>query len=277
MHAPECDTRGASAGLEARPLRIGFINLMPRAEEYEKSLLAPFARAGVAIEPVWIRLALHAYSSSDPNRIRNAYTTFEEALVQAPFDGLVLTGAPVEEMAFEDVLYWDELAAILRHAQNAVPSTLGLCWGGLALAHLVGVEKVRFEKKLFGVYPLSNLSPEDGVLAGADDVFSCPQSRHSGIADARLERAANEGAVRLLAHSNAAGFSIFESADRRFLMHLGHPEYEPARLAFEYTRDQRAGRSDVERPHGFDVDRPLSTWRSHATEFFGGWARSLRR
>lgn len=277
MGAPECDTRGARAGLDARPLRIGFINLMPRAEEYEKSLLAPFARAAVAVEPVWIRLALHAYSSSDPNRIQNAYTTFEEALVAAPLDGLVLTGAPVEEMAFEDVLYWDELAAILRYAQHDALSTLGLCWGGLALAHLVGIEKVLFEKKLFGVYPLENLSPEHGTLAGADDVFTCPQSRHSGIADARLERAANDGVIRLLAHSVAAGYSIFESADRHFLVHLGHPEYEPRRLAFEYARDQRAGRSDVERPHGFDVDRPLSTWRSHATDFFGRWARSLRR
>jgi homoserine O-succinyltransferase len=260
-----------------RPLRVGVINIMPRAETYEANLLRPIDRAPSLVSPVWIRLASHVYGSSDAQHIARRYVTYEEASAVAPLDGLILTGAPVEELAFEDVHYWAELAAILRHARAHVSSTLGLCWGGLALAKQLDLEKQRFAKKLFGVFQNRNLAPNNGVLGDSDDLFWCAHSRHSGISDEILEGAARQGRLTLLSHAPETGYSIFESADGRYLMHLGHPEYDARRLAFEWERDQSLGRADVEPPRNFDVHHPANVWRSHRATFFSQWLKTLRR
>jgi homoserine O-succinyltransferase len=268
---------GEGAELARRPLRVGIINIMPRAETYEANLLRPLARAAAVVEPVWIRLTSHVYGSSDAAHIANRYTAFEPAVTEAPLDGLILTGAPVEELPFEEVHYWPELREILRYARTAVPSTLGLCWGGLALAKLLEIEKRRFPKKLFGVYQNRNLAPEVGVLGDSDDLFWCAHSRHSGIADQVLEAAAADQRVTLLAHAPETGYSIFESRDRRYLMHLGHPEYDARRLAFEWERDRALGRTDVEPPRDFDPRSPVTTWRSHCATLFSQWLETLRQ
>jgi homoserine O-succinyltransferase len=254
-----------------RPLRIGIINIMPRAESYEAYLSRPLARAPLPVQPIWIRLESHVYSSSDRDHIMRSYRTFDEVSAPAGLDGLILTGAPVEELPFEDVTYWPELSRILARARHEIPSTLGLCWGGLALAKQLGIDKQRFARKLFGVFRDRNLTPNEGVLGDADDWFWCAHSRHSGIADRELERARDAGAVRLLSHGADTGYSIFESADRRFVMHLGHPEYEPSRLVEEWERDARLGRADVEAPKNFDLDQPANLWRSHRSGLFSRW------
>jgi homoserine O-succinyltransferase len=267
---------GEGAELARRALRVGIINIMPRAETYEANLLRPLARAPAVVEPIWIRLTSHAYGSSDAAHIASRYTTFEQAVTGAALDGLILTGAPVEELPFEDVHYWPELREILRYARTAVPSTLGLCWGGLALARLLEIDKQRFAKKLFGVYRNRNLTPETGVLGDSDDLFWCAHSRHSGIPDQVLEAAAADGRVTLLAHAPETGYSIFESRDGRYLMHLGHPEYDAPRLAFEWERDQALGRTDVDPPRDFDPRSPVTTWRSHCVSLFCQWLKTLR-
>jgi homoserine O-succinyltransferase len=256
-------------------LRVGIINIMPRAETYEANLTRPLARAPVAVEPVWIRLGSHVYSSSNVRHIARRYLTFEQATI-APLDGLILTGAPVEELPFEDVHYWAELVEILRQARRTIPSTLGLCWGGLALAKQLGIEKQLFAKKLFGVYRNRNLAPEAGVLGDGEELFWCAHSRHSGIRDDILERAAAEGRVNLLSHAPETGYSIFQSADRRYLMHLGHPEYDASRLAFEWERDRSLGRADVDPPRNFDPASPKAIWGSHCVTLFSQWLSSLR-
>jgi homoserine O-succinyltransferase len=275
-------------------LRVGIINIMPRAETYEVNLRNALAPTGRTVEPIWIRLTSHAYGSSDANHIARHYQTFEQVVRERPLDGLILTGAPVEELAFADVHYWTELTEILRHARRSIASTLGLCWGGLALAKQLDIEKVRFTKKLFGVFRNRVLAPahpllaqgqgnddgnqDDGDDAGADaavDAFWCAQSRHSGVSDQVLEAAADDGRIRLLAHAPETGYTIFESADRRYVMHLGHPEYDAARLAFECRRDRALGRPDVEAPRNFDADAPRSTWQTHCTALFSHWLASL--
>jgi homoserine O-succinyltransferase/O-acetyltransferase len=256
-------------------LRVGIINIMPRAETYEANLTRPLARAPLAVEPVWIRLGSHVYSSSNVHHIARRYVTFEQA-TRTPLDGLILTGAPVEELSFQEVHYWPELVAILRQARRTIPSTLGLCWGGLALAKQLEIDKQLFSKKLFGVYRNRNLNPEAGVLGDSDELFWCAHSRHSGIRDDVLERAAADGRVDLLSHAPETGYSIFRSSDRRYLMHLGHPEYDAHRLAFEWARDRSLGRTDVDPPRNFDPQSPKAVWSSHCETLFSRWLESLR-
>ncbi len=258
-------------------LRVGIVNIMPRAQAYEAYLLRPLERAPHVVRPVWIRLESHTYTSSDAAHIDRHYTSFDGALADGALDGLILTGAPVEELAFSDVRYWDELRAILSYARRAVGGSLGLCWGGLALAQLLGLEKEMFDKKLFGVFQNRTLLREHPLTHGFDDVFWCAHSRHSGIESRALEAAQESGDVRLLAHGDETGYTLFESADQRFLAHLGHPEYEAERLVHEWERDSSLGRVDVEPPRHFDVTRPVNCWRSHCTEVFTRWLDGIAK
>lgn len=255
----------------SRRVRIGIINIMPRVEAYEPSLLAPLAALDARVEPVFVRLASHGYQSSDHAHIDRFYRSFDAVTAEAPLDGLLLTGAPVEELAFDDVHYWPELSAILAHARTKIRCTLGLCWGALALGKVLGVEKRIFSKKLFGVFEDRVLTPEHDVLGGSGGSFVCAHSRHSGLLPDELGRAAESGVVRVLSRGEHTGVSLFETPDLRFLGHLGHPEYEGERLAFEWNRDRGLGRTDVDPPANFDAETPRTTWRAHRQAVFGGF------
>ncbi len=268
-----CITPEHAVRQDIRPLRVGILNVMPKAEAYEYSLLLPLGRTIIQIEPVWIRLTTHAYKTSNWEHISNLYVTFAEAIANAPLDGLILTGAPVEELPFESVRYWDELSEILGAARKHCASTLGICWGGLALAKLIGIEKTNFKRKLSGAFLTQNTERHHPITGDTDDIFWCPQSRHAGIDDATLERQQLLGNVRLLAYEGQSGYTIFESTDQRYLMHLGHPEYEPERFVLEYARDRSQGRDDVDPPANINLDRPMNTWRSHRNEFFSQWIK----
>ncbi|MBN1409526.1 MAG: homoserine O-succinyltransferase [Spirochaetales bacterium] len=262
---------------DLRALRIGILNIMPQAEAYEFSLLQPLGCSVMQIEPVWVRLRSHVYSSTNQKHLENIYVYFEDAIAKQRLDALLLTGAPVEEIPFEEVAYWDELTRIFRYARRNIASTFGICWGGLALAKFLGINKTVFPKKIFGVYETQNLVPNHRITGNMDDVFFCPQSRHSGIPDDVLEKERDKGTVNLLAYAGKeVGYTIFESTDNRFLMHLGHPEYEPQRLIDEYERDSKKGRTDVEPPVNFDIAKPLNRWRAHRTELFSQWIRFVK-
>ncbi len=260
---------------DIRALKIGILNIMPKADTYETSLLYPLGRSVMQIEPVWIRLDTHTYTSTDPSHLKKLYIPFQDAVDRDRLDGLIVTGAPVEEIPFEEVTYWNEICRILKYARKNIPSTLGICWGGLALAKFMGIEKILYPKKIFGVYEMINLDRDHPVTGDMDDRFHCAQSRHAGISNETLEQERDRGSVHLLAFSDVAGYSIFESSDQRFLIHLGHPEYEPDRLIEEYRRDRGAGRTDVDPPANLDPDHPVNTWRSHRTEFFSQWIKYL--
>jgi homoserine O-succinyltransferase/O-acetyltransferase len=268
-----CVNREQALKEDIRALRIGILNIMPQAETYEFSLLYPLGRSVLQIEPIWIRLESHKYASTDQSHLEKLYVTFEEAVERDHLDGLIVTGAPVEEIPFEQVTYWEEILRILRYAQRNIASTLGLCWGALALAKFLGIEKTVLPGKVFGVFETRNLNRDHRITGDMDDVFCCPQSRHSGIPDEVLERERNAGRINLLAHAKGTGYIIFESADQRFLMHLGHLEYEPERLVEEYNRDMKLGRNDVDKPRNFDLDNPINTWRAHRNEFFSQWIK----
>jgi homoserine O-succinyltransferase len=258
---------------DIRPLRIGILNIMPRARDYEFNLLFPLGRSVLQIDPVWIRLKTHGYVTTEKSHLLKLYIHFEDAIRDTILDGLIVTGAPVEEIPYEEVEYWDELKDILTYARSNIASTLGLCWGGLALAKMLGIEKITFGKKLFGVFEAKNLDRDHPVTGEIDDIFFCPQSRHAGILDVVLERERTAGNVNLLAYSKDAGYFIFESSDRRFLVHLGHPEYNSKRLVEETLRDREKGRKDVEAPVNFDIGYPVNRWRGHRNEFFTQWIK----
>ena len=269
----QCIAESAARHQDIRPLRIGILNIMPKAEEYEFNLLLPLGLSILQIVPVWIRLESHIYKTADPHHIARYYVTFKEAMHASILDGLIVTGAPVEEIPYEDVHYWDELTGILGEAQKNIPSTLGICWGGLALAKFIGIEKIALPKKVFGVFPTRNLKRDHPITGGLDDVFACPQSRHAGIADKVLEHEEKAGHINLLAYSTDAGYTIFETPDHRFIMHLGHQEYNSQRLVFEAERDRKAARPDVGEPVNFNLQNPVNNWRANRNEFFSAWIR----
>jgi homoserine O-succinyltransferase len=268
-----CMSQEAALKQDIRPLRIGILNIMPKAETYEFNLLYPLGKSILQIDPVWIRLKTHEYKTSDKDHLDNLYIPFEDAIGAGKLDGLIITGAPVEEIPFERVTYWDEIQRIVKFARNNISSTLGICWGALALGQVLGIPKVNFSKKLFGVFLTKNLDRNHPITGDLDDVFWCPQSRHAGIEDQTLELEREKGTVNLLAHSEEAGYVIFESSDHRFLMHTGHPEYPTRRMTEEALRDQKAGRPDVDPPQNFDMVKPLNLWRGHRTEFFTQWIK----
>ena len=270
-----CKTKNEALKEDIRALRIGILNIMPKAETYEFNLIHPLGRSIMQIEPVWIRLENHNYSSSNQTHIDNLYCTFEEAIHHHHLDGLILTGAPVEDIPFEEINYWSEIKRILKYASHNISSTLGICWGGLALAKVLGIPIEVYPKKLFGVFESLNLDRQHRITGEIDDRFWCPQSRFAGIADSVIELEREQGNINLLAYSEDVGYTIFETPDHRFLMHLGHPEYPSRRLVEESLRDQKLARPDVEPPKNFDIEQPVNRWRGHRTEFFSQWIKYL--
>ncbi len=271
----QCKTKGEALKEDIRALRIGILNIMPKAETYEFNLMHPLGRSIMQIEPVWIRLENHNYSSSNQTHIDNLYCTFEEAIHNQHLDGLILTGAPVENIPFEEINYWSEIKRILKYATHNISSTLGICWGGLALAKTIGIPIEIYPKKLFGVFESVNLDRQHRITGEIDDRFWCPQSRFAGITDNVIELEREKGNVNLLAYSEEIGYTIFETPDHRFLMHLGHPEYPSRRLVEESLRDRKLARPDVDPPKNFDVELPVNRWRGHRTEFFSQWIKYL--
>ena len=254
---------------DIRPLRIGILNIMPLGEKYEFNILHPLGLSVLQLEPIWIRLESHNYKSWEPKHVDDIYVTYEEAMRDQPLDGLILTGAPVETIEYEDVYYWEEIKTILSDARKNIPSTLGLCWAGFVMAYLEGVKKLNYDHKLFGVFELKNLAPDHPIMGELDDVFFCPQSRHAGMPDEAMEEASESGRLKLLAYGPEAGYSIFSTTDDRFIAHTGHPEYNANRLAEEAKRD--LGNPEVPAPVNFDFNNPLNRWRSHRNIFFAQW------
>ncbi|MGM0442681.1 MAG: homoserine O-acetyltransferase/O-succinyltransferase family protein [Fibrobacterota bacterium] len=268
----QCIQNANAQKQDIRPLRIGILNIMPEAENYEFNLLFPLGRSVLQIQPIWIKLNSHSYKSSSSSHLKRHYLSFDEAVAEKHLDGLIISGAPVEHIPFEEVRYWDELSGIMEYARRNIVSTLGICWGGMALTRHLGIDKKLFDKKMFGVFETRNIAADHPVTGEMDDVYWCPNSRYAGYDDKVLEAAAQKGILNLLAHSKDTGYQIFESADRRFLMHLGHFEYNAYRLVDEYRRDLRRG-VRIDAPHNVDLDHPVNRWRTHNLEFFSEWIR----
>jgi homoserine O-succinyltransferase len=264
------EPHAGSAAPGAIRARVGVINVMPTGEVYERMLLAALAATPFVIEPCFIRLETHAYKSTDHAHLDRWYRSFDAWADDGPLDGLILTGAPIEHLPLSEVRYWPELRGILLRAEREIGSTLGLCWGAIALGDLVGVGPEVRREKLFGVFS-HRVLPGGATLLGETETFLCPQSRHACVAASDLARAVAAERVALLAELEGGDPVVFATRDHRLVAHLGHPEYEPDRLAFEWRRDRRKGRTDVPPPSGLDVERPTKTWAAHTATLFERW------
>ena len=249
-------------------IELGVLNVMPKAHEYELVLIAAFAHVTQPVRFTWIRVRQHGYGSTDPKALAN-YRYFDEVVDN--LDGLIVTGAAVEKLPFDEVRYWDEMMEILCQARKKIPTTLGICWGGLALAKMLDIPKEVYGQKLFGVFDTQNLNCQHRVTGSFGATFPCPVSTNAGIANDVWEQAAREGKVRLLARADGAGYLIAESADGRFLIHVGHPEYGPARLPEEYARDCSRGLADIAPPQNVDLAEPIFDWADQSRRFFQKW------
>lgn len=254
-------------------IRLAIINIMPEAEKYEESILMQFVDLNEFIEIVFIRLINHKYKSSDKNHLNKFYITFNEAILNNKIDGLIITGAPVELLEFKSITYYWELIDILNYANENIKSTLGICWGGILIGHYLEVQSQILSQKLFGVFP-AKYTKQSNWLISEKSVFHCPQSRYAGLNENELLKKENAGKLNILCKSDETGCYIFESINHKMVGHLGHPEYEPERLIFEYQRDLVKKLNHF--PKYFDVNKPDKNWQTHANDFFKSWINLIK-
>ena len=257
---------------DIRALRVAILNLMPTKIATETQLLRLLSNSALQVEITLLHTATHESRNTDAEHLLNHYVTFEE-IQHEKFDGFLITGAPVEQMSFEEVDYWNELTEIIDWADANVESNFYICWGAqAALYHKYGIPKYDLPHKMFGVYEHRVLSPTESLLRGFDDIFLAPHSRHTEIRRADVEKV---GELQLLAESDEAGLYIVGSKDGRHLFITGHSEYDPLTLKAEYDRDISKG-LPIHVPQNYypnnDPTRaPNVRWRGHANLLYSNW------
>lgn len=261
-----------AARQDIRPMRVAILNLMPTKIATETQLLRLLGNSALQVDVTLLHTATHESKNVDAEHLLEHYTTFERVRDQK-FDGLIITGAPVEQMPFEEVDYWPEIAAIIDWAETAVSSTLNICWGAqAALYRRYGIPKHPLPRKMFGVFEHRTLAPTDRLMRGFDDVFLAPHSRHTEVRRADIDKV---GEIAILAESDEAGVYIVGSSDGRHVFVTGHSEYDPLTLKAEYDRDVARGLPiDVPKNYYPDDDpsrAPLVRWRGHANLLFANW------
>lgn len=257
---------------DIRPIRIGLLNLMPLKEETELQILRSLSNTPLQVDVIFVNVSSHESKNTPTSHLNKFYQTFEEIKDQK-FDGFIITGAPVEQMPFEEVDYWEELKEIMEWTTTHVTSTLHLCWGAQAgLYHHYGIDKVQLDSKLFGVFRHKVMNRKIPLVRGFDDVFYAPHSRHT---DVPAERIHADERLTMLAESEEAGaFLVMAQAGRQIFV-MGHPEYDRITLDGEYKRDVGKGLPiDIPvnyYPDGNPDNRPLLTWRAHANNLYTNW------
>ncbi|THF76105.1 homoserine O-acetyltransferase MetA [Cohnella fermenti] len=257
---------------DIRPLRIAILNLMPTKETTETQLLRLIGNTPLQVEAVLLHPKTHTSKNTSAEHLETFYKTFDEIAHQR-FDGMIITGAPVEQFPFEEVTYWEELKTIMDWSKKNVTSTFHICWGAQAgLFHHYGVPKVDLPSKLFGVFPHTIEKRNVPLLRGFDELFYVPQSRHT---ESRREDIARVPELEILSESEEAGVYLAATRDGRQIFVTGHSEYDPLTLKWEYDRDRAKGlRIDVPRnyfPGNDPTKLPLSSWRAHANLLFSNW------
>ncbi len=253
-------------------MRVAILNLMPTKVATETQILRLIGNSALQVDVTLLRTASHEPRNASADHLIKHYCSFEEIRAER-FDGLVITGAPIEHLEFEAVDYWDELTRILDWAATNVVSTFHICWGAqAALYHYYGVRKYPLPKKLFGVFEHRTVVPTARLLRGFDDVFFAPHSRHTEVRRTDLEKVPE---LRILADSDEAGVYLVSSTDGRRVFVTGHSEYDPTTLKGEYERDLGKGQK-IELPRNYfphdDPSRsPRVQWRSHASLLYANW------
>lgn len=249
---------------DIRPIRIGILNLMPLKEDTELQILRSLSNTPIQVEVSFLMVSSHESTHTSMSHLNKFYQTFDE-IKNENFDGLIITGAPVEQMPFEEVDYWEELCEIMEWSKSHVTSTLHLCWGAQAgLYYHYGIEKHPLKKKMFGIYPHRVMNRKVPLVRGFDDIFYAPHSRHTEV---RKEDILQHKNLTILAESEEAGVFLVISDDGTQIFVMGHPEYDRMTLDKEYKRDKAKG-LPIEMPVNYypnddDTQKPLLEWRSH--------------
>lgn len=257
---------------DIRPLRIAIMNIMPTKETTETQLLRLLGNSPLQVEITLLHPSSHTSKNTSQEHLEAFYKTFDEVRHRR-FDGMIITGAPVEQMEFEDVNYWDELQEIMNWSKTNVTSTLHICWASQAgLYHHFGVPKWDLAKKCFGVFPHTLNQQNVKLLRGFDEVFYVPQSRHTEV---RREDIESIDDLEILSESEESGIYLVATKDGRQIFVTGHSEYDPYSLKWEYERDIAKG-MDMEIPkHYYPNDDPSrvppAVWRAHANLLFSNW------
>ena len=257
---------------DIRPLKILILNLMPTKQVTEAQLLRCLSNTPIQIEPELLQTSTYTPKNTPPEHLLSFYKTFQEVSGNR-YDGMIITGAPVEHLPFEQVEYWDELCGIMEWSKTNVHSVLHICWGAQAgLYYHYGLPKYTLPQKTSGIYLHSLQRPRVPLVRGFDDRFYAPHSRHTEVSVADV--LANE-ALELVALSDRAGVYIVTAQGGRQIFVTGHPEYDAETLALEYRRDLNRGLSPAVPYNYFPNDDPgqlpLNLWRSHANLLFSNW------
>jgi homoserine O-succinyltransferase len=258
---------------DIRPLEIAILNLMPLKEDYETQLLRALSNTPLQLELTFLHMASHESKNTSIQHLNKFYTTFDE-VKNRYFDGMIITGAPLETIEFEDVNYWPELSAVMEWSKRHVTSTMHICWGALAgLYYHFGLHKVPVEVgKYSGIYLHRVLDRRSPIVRSFDDVFYAPHSRYSTVSMEEIEKTEN---LDLLAVSDEAGPYLLKSRDGKQIFILGHPEYDRLSLDMEYKRDVNKG-LNIAPPQNYYADdnseiTPILTWRCHANTLYSNW------
>lgn len=268
----------AAARQDIRPLRIALLNLMPRKIQTENQFARLIGATPLQIELSLLRMTEHQARNTAAEHMEAFYRPFAEvAATGEKFDGLIVTGAPIEHLPFEEVTYWDELRAVFDWTQTNVHSTFGVCWGGMAMIHhFHGVKKHMLAEKAFGCFRHANLAPESPYLRGFSDDFVIPVSRWTEMRQDEIEAA---GGLRTLIHSHEVGPCLVEDPAHRALYIFNHLEYDSVTLKEEYDRDVAQGTAISVPVNYFPSDdpaqRPQNRWRSHAHLLYGNWINEI--
>ena len=257
---------------DIRPLRMLLLNLMPKKIETETQLTRLLGNTPLQIELTLLRMEAHKSLNTSQEHLLSFYRTFSE-VKDTFFDGMIITGAPVEHLPFEEVDYWPELCGIMEWSRSHVHSTMHICWGAQAgLYYHYGIQKQPLERKLFGVFPHRSEYRESMLLRGFDDVFMVPHSRHTTVRREDIEAVPS---LQILASSDEAGVCIVRNRQGRQFFMMGHSEYDARTLENEYQRDVKAGKPiDVPKNYypGDDPSKePIVSWRGHANLLYSNW------
>ena len=264
------ETRALSQDI--RPLKILILNLMPTKIETETQLARLLGNTPLQVELEFIHTSTHKSKNVSEEHLLSFYKTFDD-VKDRQFDGMIITGAPVEKMEFEDVNYWDELCQIMEWTKTNVTSTFHICWGAQAgLYYHFGVKKYPLDKKMFGVFPHKVERRSSMLFRGADDVFMVPHSRHTEIKREDVEKIPE---LRILSTSDEAGIYAIATDSGKQIFITGHSEYDAETLKKEYFRDKNQGLPiDVPKnyfPNDDDTKDPMVSWRSHANLIYSNW------
>ena len=261
-----------SLSQDIRPLKIAILNLMPLKEDTEVQLMRSLSNTPLQLDVTFLTTVTYVGKNTATSHLDTFYLTYEDVKDQK-FDGLIITGAPVETMEFEDVAYWEELKQIMDWSETNVTSTLHICWGAQAgLYHHYGVRKLDLDKKLSGVYRHEVHFRREPLVRGFDDVFYAPHSRYTEMS--KEDILANEK-LKVLADSAEAGIFLVLAEEGKNIFVLGHPEYDRVTLDKEYKRDVNKGINPElpvnYYPNNNSEEKPLLLWRAHANTLYTNW------